>query len=55
VSYYLLVAGFPAARIRLQDLEIAPFVSDHLSRSTVPFSRRRKWRNVSAGKRFRRN
>jgi YHS domain-containing protein len=36
-------------------LEIAAFGSGHLSRSIVPFSWGRKWRNVSAGKRFRRN
>jgi hypothetical protein len=52
---YLLVAGFPTARIRPQDLEILAFGFGHLSRSTVPFSWGRKWRNLSAGERFRRN
>ena len=51
----LLVAGFPAACIRLQQLEVVAFRSGRLSRTTVPFSRGRKWRNVSAGERFRPN
>jgi hypothetical protein len=51
----LLVAGFPANRIRPKDLENAAFGSRHLSRSTVSFSWGRKWRNVRAGARFRPN
>jgi hypothetical protein len=51
----LLVAGFPAGHIRPQGADIAVFGSGCLSRSTVPFFRGRKWRNVSAGRRFRRN
>jgi hypothetical protein len=48
----LLVAGFPANRIRPKDLENVAFGSRHLSRSIVSFSWGRKWRNVRAGARF---
>ena len=51
----LLVAGFPSARLRPQDLEIVAFESNNLSRSTVSFSRGRRWQNVCAGRAFRRN
>jgi hypothetical protein len=51
----LLVAGFPTARICLQGSENTAFGPGELSRSTVPFSWGRKWRNVSVGGRSRRN
>jgi len=51
----LLVAGFQKGRIRPRLPGIVPFGSRHLSRPTVSFLRARRWRNVSAGRTFRRN
>jgi len=54
-EHRLLVAGFPAKRIRPKDLENVAFGSRHLSRSTVSIFWGRKWRNVRVGTRFRQN
>jgi integrase/recombinase XerD len=51
----LLIVGFQKRRIRPHHVGIAAFWSRRLSRSTVSFSRGRRWRNVSTGGRFRRN